>query len=95
MTEITDRAQQLLAGRLDAIQKLSERQHAANTAKDAAVAAEREVATAWSEATQAGWTSRELTKLGLNQPPNRRGGRPRKNTPTQRPSHNTDSTTTD
>lgn len=77
MTEITDRAQKLLAGRVDAIRKLSERQHAATRAREAADGANRDVASAWSDATQAGWTPTELRKLGLNQPASRRGGRPK------------------
>lgn len=77
MTEITDRAQQLLAGRIDAIRKLNESQNTAAQARDAADAADRDVTSAWTEATQAGWTTTELRKLGLTQPANRRGGRPK------------------
>lgn len=77
MTEITDRAQGLLAERIDAVRKLSERQHAASQAREAADVAERDAAAAWSDATQAGWTSTELRKLGLSQLTSRRGGRPR------------------
>ncbi len=77
MSDITSRAQQLLAGRLDAVQKLSERQQKAAHAREAADAAEREAAGAWTEATQAGWSSTELKRLGLPQPTNRRGGRPK------------------
>lgn len=77
MSDITDRAQQLLAGRVDAVHKLNERQQAAAQAREAAEAAEREAAGAWTEATQAGWTSTELRKLGLSQPSNRKGGRPK------------------
>lgn len=89
MTEITDKAQELLAGRVDAIRLLSERQSAAEAAREAADSADREAAAAWSDATQAGWTSSELRKLGLRQPPSRRGGRPRGSRttkPTNRPS---------
>lgn len=77
MTEITDRAQELLAGRIDAIRKLSESQVAALKAHEAAERADRDTAAAWSDATRAGWTSIELRKLGLSQPTNRRGGRPK------------------
>lgn len=84
MTEITDRAQELLAGRIDAIRKLNERQHAAAVAREAADAADREAAGAWSEATHAGWTAVELRKLGLSQPANRRGGRPKGSRSTKR-----------
>ena len=59
------------------VRKLSERQHAALAAQKAAEEATREASAAWSEATQAGWTSTELRKLGLAQPTNRRGGRPK------------------
>ena len=75
MTEITDRAQELLAGRIDAIRKLSERQRAVTEARKVTDSAERDAATAWTDATQAGWTSTELRKLGLTQPASRRGGR--------------------
>ncbi|NYJ76549.1 hypothetical protein [Allobranchiibius huperziae] len=94
MTEITDRAQELLAGRIDAVRKLSERQRAATQARESADAAERDAATAWTEATQAGWTSAELRKLGLAQPTNRRGGRP-KNTRITRRSDTSAASTTD
>lgn len=85
MTEITDRAQELLAGRIDAVRKLSERQHAASQARESADVAERDAAAAWSDATQAGWTSTELRKLGLSQPTSRRGGRPKSNRAAKRP----------
>ncbi|NYJ76495.1 hypothetical protein [Allobranchiibius huperziae] len=85
MTEITDRAQELLAGRIDAVRKLSERQRTATQAREAADAADRDAAAAWSDATQAGWTSTELRKLGLAQPTNRRGGRPKGSRTTRRP----------
>ena len=77
MSEITDRAQQLLAGRIDAIRKLSDRQREATQAREVADSADRKVAAAWSEATQAGWSATELRKLGLTQPVSRRGGRPK------------------
>ena len=95
MAEISDRAQQLLAGRIDAVRKLSERQHAASATLKAAEEASREASAAWSEATQAGWTSAELRKLGLSQPTNRRGGRPQGSRTTRRsdqaPTHTPDS----
>ncbi|MBO1768245.1 hypothetical protein [Allobranchiibius sp. GilTou38] len=87
MTEITDKAQELLAGRIDAVGKLSERQHAATRARETADAAERDAAAAWSDATQAGWTSTELRKLGLAQPTTRRGGRPKSTRTSKRPEH--------
>ena len=77
MTDITDRAQELLAGRINAIRKLSECQRSASHVREAADTADRETAAAWSAAIQAGWTSTELRKLGLAQPTNRRGGRPK------------------
>ena len=85
MTEITDRAQELLAGRIDAVRKLSERQRAATQARESADTAERDAAAAWSDATQAGWTSTELRKLGLAQPSTRRGGRPKSTRTIKRP----------
>lgn len=84
MTEITDKAQELLAGRIDAVRKLSERQHAATQARQAADTADRDAAAAWSDATGAGWTSAELRKLGLAQPTTRRGGRPKSARASQR-----------
>ncbi len=77
MSDIANRAQELLTGRLDAVRKLNERQQEAAHAREAADAAEREAAGAWTEATQAGWNSSELKRLGLTQPTNRRGGRPK------------------
>lgn len=77
MTDITDRAQELLAGRIDAIRVLNERQNTAAEARRGADAAEREAENAWTAATQAGWTSSELRKIGLIQPTTRKGGRPR------------------
>ncbi len=77
MSDIASRAQELLKGRLDAVQKLNQRQQEAAHARDVAEAAQREAAGAWTEATQAGWSSTELKRLGLTQPTNRRGGRPK------------------
>lgn len=77
MSDIASRAQELLTGRLDAVQKLNERQEHAVHAREAADTAEREAASAWTQATQAGWSSMELKRLGLTQPTNRRGGRPK------------------
>ena len=77
MSEITDRAQELLAGRIDSIRVLSERQAAAKDAREAADRAERDAAAVWSDATHAGWSAGELRKLGLSQPASRKGGRPR------------------
>ncbi len=80
MTDITDRAQELLTGRIDAIRMLNERQNTAAEARRAADAADREAENAWTEATQAGWSTTELKRLGLTQPAARRGGRPKGST---------------
>ncbi len=77
MTDITDRAQELLTGRIDAIRTLSEQQTMAEEARQTADAADRAAASAWTAATAAGWTTTELRKLGLNQPATRSGGRPK------------------
>lgn len=77
MSEITDRAHQLLNGRVDAIEKLSDCQMAAIAARESADVADRAVASAWTEATQAGWMASELRKLGLVQPAAQKGGRPK------------------
>ena len=84
MTEITDRAQELLAERIDAVRKLSESQRSASQVREAAETADREAAAAWSDAIQAGWTSTELRKLGLSQPATRRDGRPKASRTTKR-----------
>lgn len=77
MTDITERAHELLAGRVDAIRTLNDLQHTATHARETADTAERDAANAWTEATHAGWTAAELRKLGLTQPANRKGGRPK------------------
>lgn len=92
MTDITDKAQQLLAGRIEAVRQLSERQQTATQAHESADAADRDAAAAWSDATQAGWTSTELRKLGLTQPTSRRGGRPKRGRVTKRPERHDTST---
>lgn len=77
MTDITARAQELLAGRIDAIRTLSEQQTMAEEARETADAADHAATSAWTAATAAGWTASELRKLGLNQPATRSGGRPK------------------
>lgn len=76
MSEITDKAQELLAGRIDSVRILEDRAAQVRDARIALTTAERAEAEAWSSATSAGWTPAELKRLGFSQPRSRRGGRP-------------------
>ena len=67
---------------------------AAKAARETANEAEHDAATAWSDATQAGWSAGELRKLGLHQPTNRRGGRPKGSRTAKTPVTNVDSAPT-
>ncbi|WP_147301457.1 hypothetical protein [Calidifontibacter indicus] len=75
MSEITDKAQQLLNGRLESIRVLEEQSARVREVRDLLAAAERAEGEAWSAAAGAGWTPAELKRLGFSQPPSRRGGR--------------------
>lgn len=77
MSELKDKAQQMLAGRLGALDEIEAANGRLASARDELRAAESAVVGAWSTATDAGWTPGELRKLGLTQPPSRRGGRPK------------------
>ncbi|TWE07383.1 hypothetical protein BKA23_3396 [Rudaeicoccus suwonensis] len=77
MGAIREHAEQLLAGRLAAIDDLETNTAVIKDLKQQLKDAETRQATAWSAAIQAGWTSHELDKLDLAQPPIRRGGRPK------------------
>lgn len=83
MSELKDKAQEMLAGRLSALDAIESANGRLSAARDELRAAEGAIAGAWSTATDAGWTPGELRKLGLTQPPSRRGGRPksRRSTP--------------
>jgi len=77
MGDLKERAQELLAGRMRALDALEESAHRLDRARREVRDAEAAQSTAWSAATGAGWTAAELRKLGLSQPPSRRGGRPK------------------
>lgn len=77
MSELKDKAQQMLAGRLGALDAIESANGRLAEAREELRAAESAVTGAWATATDAGWTPGELRKLGLSQPPTRRGGRPK------------------
>jgi hypothetical protein len=68
MSEIKDRARQLLEARLEALAPLEEAANRAERAREELRAAESSIGTAWSRATDAGWTPAELKRLGLRPP---------------------------
>lgn len=76
MSEITTKAEELLAGRLESIRRLEEVALQVRSVREQLAAAERSEAQAWSAASGAGWTTAELKQLGFVQPATRRGGRP-------------------
>lgn len=77
MSELKEKAQQLLAGRLDALDGIENATARLNTARAELKAAESAVSDSWTVATDAGWTPVELRRLGIAQPASRRGGRPK------------------
>lgn len=77
MSELKEKAQQLLAGRLDALDGIENAAARVNAARAELKAAESAVSDAWTVATDAGWTPAELRRLGIVQPATRRGGRPK------------------
>lgn len=83
MSEITNKAQELLADRIASVEQLERRRDEVTRLRDALHAAERGEAEAWSAATTAGWSVGELKRLGFTQPATRRGGRPRAQRATQ------------
>lgn len=80
MSDITNRAEQLLAARVDSVRNLEQQRDATAEIKSQIAAAERAEAEAWSAAITAGWSPVELRKLGFTQPLTRRGGRPKSRT---------------
>ncbi len=94
-TPTADRAEQLARELLDTkvntIRALADRAATATQAREQLDEAERAHATAYREATHAGWTDTELRKIGLSPSKRRAPGRPRKPRngndphPTQRP----------
>ncbi|RYG75835.1 hypothetical protein EU513_15180 [Yimella sp. RIT 621] len=87
MSEITTKAQELLAGRVASVEELERRRNEVGRLREALQAAERGEAEAWSAATSAGWSAAELKRLGFSQPPTRRGGRPARKTAARKSSH--------
>lgn len=77
MSELKEKAQQLLAGRLDALDGIENAASRLANARAELKAAESAVNDAWATATDAGWTPVELRRLGIAQPATRRGGRPK------------------
>lgn len=77
MSELKEKAQQLLAGRLDALDGIETAASRLARARADLKAAESAVSDAWAAATDAGWTPVELRRLGIAQPATRRGGRPK------------------
>ena len=77
MSEITNKAQELLAGRITSVEELERRRNEVIRLRKALQEAERSEAESWSAATAAGWSAGELKRLGFKQPLSRRGGRPR------------------
>ena len=75
MSKITQQAEQLLAHRVESVRVLEERRNEAARARELVASAERSEAEARTAATKAGWTAKELTRLGFEQPASRRGGR--------------------
>lgn len=74
MSELTDKAQTLLAGRITSIERLEQTTARVATAKEQLRDAERGAQEAWSAAITAGWTDAELRQLGLSKVAKR--GRP-------------------
>lgn len=94
MTEqpsIEDRARQLIENRMQSVRALADAQSHAQRATAAAEEADRAHAAAWANAERQGWTSAELTKIGLTPPRARRAGRPRqqRRRPAPAPTQNT------
>lgn len=80
MTEhpnIEDRARSLIEGRMQSVRALVDADTTTKRARAAVEEAEKAHAAAWADAERQGWTSTELTKIGLTPPRTRRPGRPR------------------
>lgn len=77
MSGARERAERLLAARLDVVGTLEQANAALAEARQRTREAESAVATAWNAAKDAGWTPAELRKLGFAAVPSRRGGRPK------------------
>lgn len=71
-------ARQLLDERVNVARRLATASADAERARKAAEQADRDFASTYREATQAGWTEAELRKIGVPAPKRRGPGRPRK-----------------
>ncbi|WP_191563306.1 hypothetical protein [Janibacter melonis] len=71
-------AQQLMEGRLTAIDDVAAKAREVGEARTALETAERSYAAAYKAAQDAGWSDRELRQLSLPAPGRRAPGRPRK-----------------
>lgn len=80
MSELKTKAQEMLAGRMDALDAIESATSQLSHAQSELKVAEGAVSAAWTAATSAGWTPEELRKLGIVQPTTRRGGRPKSRT---------------
>lgn len=81
MKTLSEKAQELLDGRRRAVEQLGSAHEEleaveAKYAEDLA-SARRRVSEAYSAATSAGWTERELRVLGIQRPTAKRSGRPK------------------
>ena len=70
-------ARALLDDKVQAVRALARSRQQRDTARAAALVAERDDASAWAAALRAGWTADELRRVGLEAPATRLPGRPR------------------
>lgn len=76
--DVREKAQALLAARLNVVDALKSADDEEETAREALRAAERTKARAWQEAIGTGWTARELKSMGFKEPGIKAPGRPRR-----------------
>ena len=72
MSELTDKAQTMLANRIEVIGQLEESAAELDRSKQLVRDAEASMSTAWENAISAGWTKAELRQLQLTPPAARR-----------------------
>jgi len=75
MSGVKERAQELLAARLEVVTDLESAHSKLTQAQQDVRSAEGAVSVTWKAAVDAGWTAAELRRLGFVAPPARRGGR--------------------
>lgn len=68
MSTATEKAQELLGGRIVAVEELEKSSARVGELRERLDAAERDVAQAWNAATSAGWSPRELRTMGFKEP---------------------------